>query len=118
MLSSQEMSGQSDTAIELELDHDAGSAATAPRSAPERVVAKTAIACFSVGLLALTLAPIRQHWSEAPVDGFPFSYYPMFAQRFGLAVVVGTAVAAVMALWVFPGLLGEAREATRSAAET
>ena len=40
-------------------------------------------------------------------------------QRFGLAVVLGTAVAAVMALWVFPGLLEaepEKRGATRSAA--
>ena len=30
-------------------------------------------------------------------------------QRFGLAVVLGTAVAAVMALWIFPGLLAASR---------
>ena len=48
---------------------------------------------------------------------FLLSNFPP-TQRFGLAVVVGTAVAAVMALWVFPGLLGEPREATRSSAGT
>ena len=49
---------------------------------------------------------------------FLLSNFPP-TQRFGLAVVVGTAVAAVMALWVFPGLLEaepEKRGATRSAA--
>ena len=41
---------------------------------------------------------------------FLLSNFPP-TQRFGLAVVVGTAVAAMMALWVFPGLLGEAPDA-------
>jgi predicted RND superfamily exporter protein len=48
---------------------------------------------------------------------FLLSNFPP-TQRFGLAVVLGTAVAAVMALWVFPGLLASspatAAEAPRS----
>ena len=35
---------------------------------------------------------------------FLLSNFPP-TQRFGLAVVIGTAIAAVMALWIFPGLL-------------
>ena len=35
----------------------------------------------SAGLLAAVLTPIRQHWCEAPRDGFPLSYYPMFTAK-------------------------------------
>ena len=44
---------------------------------------KRPIALFCAGLLAVTLAPVAQNWAKHPVDGFPFSYYPMFAERVG-----------------------------------
>jgi predicted RND superfamily exporter protein len=45
---------------------------------------------------------------------FLLSNFPP-TQRFGLAVVTGSAVAAVMALWVFPGLLGPTGSAAAAA---
>jgi hypothetical protein len=41
------------------------------------------IALFCAGLLAFVIAPVAQNWMPHPVDGFPFSYYPMFAERVG-----------------------------------
>lgn len=38
---------------------------------------------FAVALLGAVLMPVRQNWrpAEQRVDGFPFSYYPMFTKR-------------------------------------
>ncbi len=42
-----------------------------------KLVALTA----SAGMIAAVLTPIRQHWREAPRDGFPLSSYPMFTAK-------------------------------------
>ena len=44
-------------------------------------------------MLIATLAPVTQNWSEAPSDGFPFSYYPMFAEPVGPTYPVTHALA-------------------------
>lgn len=47
------------------------------------------LACgVSLAALGAVLWPVRQNWRSLPLDGFPFSYYPMFsAQRGGTSSV-------------------------------
>ena len=58
-----------------------------------RTLHNCAAAAFSAAMLIATLAPVVQNWSEAPSDGFPFSYYPMFAQPVGPTYPVTHALA-------------------------
>ncbi len=37
----------------------------------------------SLALLIAVLLPIRENWKATPVDGFPFSYFPMFSLERG-----------------------------------
>jgi hypothetical protein len=44
-------------------------------------IGKLSAAVFSLTLIGLTLAPIREYWKETPQDSFPFSNYPMFSAK-------------------------------------
>jgi len=36
---------------------------------------------LSTAMVAITLSPIAENWSERPNDGFPLSHYPMFSAK-------------------------------------
>jgi hypothetical protein len=75
---SQEVVGSSAPHVPHEPDTELAS------DAQDGVAFETKLAAlFSAALLAVTLAPIAQNWAEAPADGFPFSYYPMFSHPVG-----------------------------------
>ena len=44
---------------------------------------KPGAALASLILLLFVFAPVTQNWEAKPEDGFPFSYYPMFAKERG-----------------------------------
>jgi hypothetical protein len=47
--------------------------------APRSQWPKALAALFSLGLIAATLAPVKENWRDEPKDSFPLSYYPMFS---------------------------------------
>lgn len=48
----------------------------------ERAQQRVALAVSAVTILVL-MAPVVNNWVDEPVDGFPLSYYPMFASKRG-----------------------------------
>ena len=46
-----------------------------------RDVRSKSIQWWGWSLAALTLVPLRAHWTESPQDNFPLSHYPMFSAK-------------------------------------
>lgn len=52
-----------------------------PGGATESETGRGVARAVSLLTVAAVLAPVVQNWRASPVDGFPFSYYPMFTAK-------------------------------------